>query len=73
MAQAVESLDKEIKNEKRKADKSGRSALTRGTKIMQKRYLKQYLDKWKTVNRKVNKQMDGSEFVMQKMKKRLYG
>ena len=40
MAAAVETLDKEIKIEKAKVDRSGRSALNRGTNIMKKRYLK---------------------------------
>ena len=54
LAGAVEELNKEIVIEKAKVDKSGRSALGRGTKIMKKRYLKQYLDKWAQVNCKTN-------------------
>lgn len=51
LANAVETLDKQIKIEKAKVDRSGRSSLSRGTRIMKKRYLKQYLDKWAAVNR----------------------
>ena len=40
LAQASETLEKEIKIEKAKVDKSGRQSLTRGTRIMKKRYLK---------------------------------
>lgn len=51
IAAAVDSLDKEIKIEKAKVDRSGRTALKRGARIMQKRYLKQYMDKWASGNR----------------------
>jgi len=50
LAAAVDTLDKEVKHEKAKVDRCARSSLNRGTKIMQKRYLKQYMDKWAEVN-----------------------
>ena len=67
---AVDSLDKEIKIEKAKVDRSGRSALNRGTKIMQKRYLKQYMDKWAQVNRLHKNQQSGSDLILKKMRNR---
>ena len=51
MAQACDNLEKEIKIEKAKVDKSGRQSLSRGTRIMKKRWLKQYMDKWAAVNK----------------------
>ena len=51
LAAAVDSLDKEVKIEKAKVDRCARSSLNRGTRIMEKRYLKQYMDKWAEVNR----------------------
>ena len=50
----VEDLSKQIEVKKKQVDRSGRSSLNRGTKIMKKRYLKQYFDKWAEVNRTVN-------------------
>lgn len=70
IAAAVDSLDKEVKIEKAKVDRSGRSALNRGTKIMQKRYLKQYMDKWAQVNKHHKNQQSGSEFLLKKMRNR---
>jgi len=64
IATAVEKLDKEIKIEKAKVDRSGRSALNRGTRIMQKRYLKQYMAKWAEVNRQYKSQQNGSQFII---------
>ena len=46
MAAEVESLGKQIEIKKKEVDRSGRSALNRGTNIMKKRYLKQYFEKW---------------------------
>jgi len=54
LAAETESLDKKIDIKKKEVDRSGRSALNRGTKIMKKRYLKQYFDKWAEVNKGVN-------------------
>lgn len=54
IAAEIESLDKKIDLKKKEVDRSGRTALNRGTKIMKKRYLKQYFDKWAAVNRVVN-------------------
>ena len=51
-------------------DRSARSALNRGVKIMQRRYLKQYLDKWAQKNVHHNKQKDGSELILKKIRKR---
>ncbi len=56
LAAAVDSLDKEVKIEKAKVDRSARSSLNRGTRIMEKRYLKQYMDKWALVNRSYKNQ-----------------
>ena len=72
LAAEVESLSKEIKIEKAKVDRSGRSALNRGTKIMQKRYLKQYMDKWAAVNKSYKNQQSGSDVILTKIKKRMY-
>mmetsp|Transcript_18535 Transcript_18535/g.24897 ORF Transcript_18535/g.24897 Transcript_18535/m.24897 type:complete len:189 (+) Transcript_18535:511-1077(+) len=69
---AVEELNKEIKIEKAKVDRSGRSALSRGTRIMQKRYLKQYMDKWAEVNKQHKNQKNGSDVILQKIKKRMF-
>jgi len=54
LAAQVEDLSKQIEVKKKQVDRSGRSSLNRGTKIMKKRYLKQYFDKWAEVNRTVN-------------------
>ena len=54
LAAQVEDLSKQIDQKKKQVDRSGRSALNRGTNIMKKRYLKQYFDKWATVNRTTN-------------------
>ena len=40
LAAEIESLDKKIEVKKKEVDRSGRSALNRGTNIMKKRYLK---------------------------------
>ena len=50
--------------------RSGRTALTRGTRIMKKRYLKQYMDKWAEVNRHYKNQQDGSGAILDKMRKK---
>ena len=50
MQAAVESLDKKIEIQKKTVDRSGRKLLNRGTEIMRKRYLKQYLEKWAQTN-----------------------
>ena len=54
LAAQVEDLSKQIDQKKQQVDRSGRSALNRGTNIMKKRYLKQYFDKWAKVNRTTN-------------------
>ena len=46
MQAAVDELNREIEIKEKQVVRSGKSALSRGTKIMKKRYLKQYLDKW---------------------------
>ena len=70
LAAAVDTLDKEVKIEKAKVDRCARSSLNRGTKIMQKRYLKQYMDKWAEVNNSYKNQKDGSELLLRKMRAR---
>jgi len=72
VAAAVEEISKEIKIEKAKVDRSGRSALNRGTRIMTKRYLKQYMDKWAEVNRHYKNQKNGSDVLLTKIKKRMF-
>ena len=72
LAAEVETLDKEIKIEKAKVDRSGRSALNRGTNIMKKRYLKQYMDKWAAVNKHYKNQQGGSDEILRKIKKRMF-
>ena len=67
---AVETLGKEIEMKKREVDRSARKTLNRGVGIMHKRYLKQYLHRWKEVNRHHVKQQDGSEVILNKMRKR---
>ena len=64
LAAAVDTLNKEIEIQKKQVDRSGRSALSRGTRIMQKRYLKQYLDKWAEVNRHHKNQQGGSDLIL---------
>ena len=54
LAAEVEDLSKKIDIKKKQVDRSGRSSLNRGTKIMKKRYLKQCFDKWAETNRTVN-------------------
>ena len=70
LAAEVESLGKQIEIKKKEVDRSGRSSLNRGTKIMKKRYLKQYFDKWANVNKVVNNQSDGADTILLKMRKR---
>ena len=70
LAAQVEDLSKQIEQKKKQVDRSGRSSLNRGTKIMKKRYLKQYFDKWAEVNKTTNNQMDGADEVRNKMRKR---
>ena len=70
LAQECEELGKKIEIKKKQVDRSGRAALGRGTKIMKKRYLKQYFDKWAHINRHNNKQTDGAEAIRDKMRKR---
>ena len=72
MAAAVEELNKEIKIEKAKVDRSGRQSLSRGTRIMKNRYLKQYMERWAAVNRLYKSQQGGSEAVLKKIKKRMF-
>ena len=42
----IRDRNREIEIKEKQVVRSGKSALSRGTKIMKKRYLKQYLDKW---------------------------
>ena len=70
MAAEIESLDKKIDIKKKEVDRSGRSSLNRGVNIMKKRYLKQYFDKWAETNKTVNKQSDGADTILLKMRKR---
>ena len=70
LAAAVDDLSKKIDIKKKEVDRSGRSALNRGTKIMKKRYLKQYFDKWAETNKHVNKQTEGGDLICKKMRLR---
>ena len=70
LAAQVEDLSKQIDIKKKQVDRSGRSSLNRGTKIMKKRYLKQCFDKWAETNRTVNNQADGADVIRNKMRKR---
>lgn len=70
LAAEIESLDKKIEVKKKEVDRSGRSALNRGTNIMKKRYLKQAFDKWAETNKTVNNQADGADTIRNKMRKR---
>ena len=49
---------------KKEVDRSGRSSLNRGIKIMKKRYLKQCFDKWAETNKVVNNQTDGADTIL---------
>ena len=70
LAAEIESLGKQIDIKKKEVDRSGRSSLNRGVKIMKKRYLKQYFDKWAETNKVVNNQADGADTILLKMRKR---
>ena len=48
----VDNLDKEIKQEKARIDRSGRSHMNRATKIMRNRMLKRGMDAWKDTLKK---------------------
>lgn len=71
LTQEVESLDKKIEIEKKKVDRSGRSALDRGTRIMKKRFLKQCMDRWAANHKALSKKEDGSNLIIEKLKKKL--
>ena len=47
-------MGKKIEIKKKQVDRSGRSALNRGTNIMKKRYLKQCFERWAETNKVVN-------------------
>lgn len=72
LAAQVEDLSKKIDLKKKSVDRSGRSALNRGTNIMKRRYLKQYFDKWAEVNKTTNNQVDGADNVRKKMRNRFF-
>ena len=54
LAAEVEEMGKKIEIKKKQVDRSGRSALNRGTNIMKKRYLKQCFERWAETNKVVN-------------------
>ena len=64
LAAAVDDLSKNIEMKKKSVDRSARQTFDRGTRIMKKRWLKQYLDKWAAINKHTNKQTDGSELIL---------
>ena len=70
LAAAVDDLSKKIDIKKKEVDRSGRQSFDRGTRIMKKRWLKQYMDKWAAINKHTNKQTDGSALVLQRMRNR---
>lgn len=69
---AVDEISKEITIEKAKVDRSGRKSFERGTRIMKKRWLKQYMDKWAAVNRSYKNQQSGSDVLLHKIKVRMF-
>ena len=64
LAAAVEDLSKNIEIKKKEVDRCARGSFDRGTRIMKKRWLKQYMDKWAAINKHNNKQADGSALVL---------
>ena len=56
LAAAVDDLSKQIEVKKKEVDRCARGSFDRGTRIMKKRWLKQYLDKWRGINKHTNNQ-----------------
>lgn len=70
LAAEVEEMGKKIEIKKKQVDRSGRSSLNRGIKIMKKRYLKQCFDRWAETNKVVNNQTSGADSILDKMRRR---